>query len=86
MAHFIMKCDPFGGKTILHFNGSYHSDDHQGIVWYLNQEIRKTPYELKIMTISCLEQENIDTISKRDAAKADFVIVIPATMPGAETK
>ena len=86
MAHFIAKNGAFAEKTFLHFNGSYHSDNHQGIVWYMNQAIRKTPYELKIMTISCLEQENIDTISKQDAAKADFIIIIPASMPGAEGK
>jgi uncharacterized iron-regulated protein len=86
MAHFIMRNGALDGKTILHFNGSYHSDNHQSIVWYVNQAIRKTSFELKILTISCLEQENIDTISKKDAAKADFIIVIPSSMPGAETK
>lgn len=82
MAHFIVKNGAFEGKTILHFNGSYHSDNHEGIVWYLNQAIRKTSLELKIMTITCLEQENIDTISRNDASKADFIIMIPTTMPG----
>jgi uncharacterized iron-regulated protein len=86
MAHFIMRNGALDGKSILHFNGSYHSDNHQSIVWYVNQAIRKTSFELKILTISCLEQENIDTISKKDAAKADFIIVIPSSMPGAETK
>jgi uncharacterized iron-regulated protein len=86
MAHFIAKNGAFDGKTILHFNGSYHSDNHQSIVWYMNQAIRKTSFELKIMTISCVEQENIDTISKQDAAKADYIIVIPSSMPGAEGK
>jgi uncharacterized iron-regulated protein len=85
MSHFLMK-NAFNEKTILHFNGSYHSDNYQGIVWYVNQAIRKTSFELKILTISCLEQENIDTISKQDAAKADFIIIIPSSMPGAETK
>ncbi|MEI7663593.1 MAG: ChaN family lipoprotein [Bacteroidota bacterium] len=80
MAHFIMKSGAFSEKTILHFNGSYHSDNHQGIVWYVNQAIRKTSYELKVLTISCLEQENIDTISKTDAEKADFIIIIPSSM------
>jgi len=80
MAHFIMKYGAYGQKTLLHFNGSYHSDDYQGIVWYVNQAIRKTSYELKILTITCLEQENIDTISKPDAGKADFIIMIPASM------
>jgi uncharacterized iron-regulated protein len=85
MSHFLMK-NAFSDKTILHFNGSYHSDNHQGMVWYVNQAIRKTSFELKILTITCLEQENIDTISKQDAAKADFIIIIPSSMPGAETK
>jgi uncharacterized iron-regulated protein len=86
MAHFIMKSGAFDGKTILHFNGSYHSDNHESIVWYVKQAIRKTSFELKILTISCLEQENIDTISKQDAAKADFIIIIPSSMPGSESK
>jgi uncharacterized iron-regulated protein len=86
MAHFIMKGGALDGKTVLHFNGSYHSDNHEGIVWYVNQAIRKTSFDLKILTISCLEQENIDTISKQDAAKADFIIIIPSSMPGAEGK
>jgi uncharacterized iron-regulated protein len=80
MAHFIIKSGAYDGKTILHFNGSYHSDNYQGIVWYVNQAIRQTSFELKILTISCMEQENIDTISRQDAAKADFIIMIPASM------
>jgi len=79
MSHFLMK-SAFGEKTILHFNGSYHSDNYQGIVWYVQQAIRKTSFEPKILTISCLEQENVDTISKEDAAKADFIIIIPSSM------
>ncbi len=86
MAHFLMKNGAFEGKTMLHFNGSYHSDNYESMVWYVKQAIRKTSFDLKILTISCIEQENIDTISKTDAAKADFIIIIPSTMPGAETK
>ncbi|MEI7500535.1 MAG: ChaN family lipoprotein [Bacteroidota bacterium] len=80
MAHFIMKYGEYGQKTMLHFNGSYHSDNYQGIVWYVTQAIRKTSFEIKILTITCIEQENIDTISKQDAAKADFIIVTPSSM------
>ncbi|MEI6433291.1 MAG: ChaN family lipoprotein [Bacteroidota bacterium] len=79
MAHFLMK-NAFSDKTILHFNGSYHSDNYQGIVWYVNQIIRKTSFEPKILTISCIEQENIDTLSKAEVSKADFIIVIPSSM------
>jgi len=80
MSHFIMKSGAFDGKTILHFNGAYHSDYHQGIVWYVQQAIRKTSYELKLLTISCIGQDDIDTLSKTDAARADFIIVIPSSM------
>jgi uncharacterized iron-regulated protein len=80
MAHFIMKGGSYGQKTFLHFNGAYHSDNYQGIIWYVNQAIRKTSFELKILTITSVEQENIDTIAKQDAAKADFIIMIPASM------
>ena len=79
MAHFLMK-NAFGDKTILHFNGSYHSDNYQGIVWYANQIIRKTSFEPRILTITCIEQENTDSLSSADAAKADFIIVIPSSM------
>lgn len=82
MAHFIVKSGCFDGKTVLHLNGTYHTENHEGLVWYMNQAIRKTSYELKIMTIACIEQENIDTISKKDASKADFVIVLPSAMSG----
>ncbi len=80
MSHFIIKSGAFDGKTILHFNGSYHSDNYQGIVWYVKQAIRKTSYDLKLLTITCVEQDNIDTLSAGDAAKADFIIVIPSSM------
>ena len=34
MAHFILKnFDP--NKLFLHFDGSYHSDNYEGIVWWI---------------------------------------------------
>ena len=84
MAHFIMKNGALDGKTILHFNGSYHTENYQGLVWYVQQAIRKTSFELKILTITCLDQENIDTISAKDAGRADFNIVIPESMPNTQ--
>lgn len=37
MAHFILK-NWSKGKLFLHFNGSYHSNYHESICWYLKQE------------------------------------------------
>jgi uncharacterized iron-regulated protein len=79
MAHFLMK-HAFGEKTLLHFNGSYHSDNYEGMVWYVNQIIRKTSYEPKILTISCVEQSRLDSLSTETAKLADFIIIMPETM------
>jgi uncharacterized iron-regulated protein len=86
MAHFIVKGGAFEGKTILHLNGTYHSDNYEGIVWYLRQAIRKTSLELKILTIASLTQENVDTISAQDAARADFIVITAESIPGAGSR
>jgi len=80
MAHFIQKNGVIDQTTFLHFNGSYHSDNFQGIVWYINENLKKTNYNLKIMTITCVEQADVDTLEKTEVGKADFIIVIPASM------
>jgi uncharacterized iron-regulated protein len=75
MAHFILK-NYSTGKTFIHFNGSYHSDDFEGIVWYLKKQNK----ELKIMTISSVEQELINELDAKSINKADFIIAIPNAM------
>lgn len=75
MAHFIGKCWQ-AGKTFLHFNGSFHSDNYEGIVWYLKQANPK----LKILTISSVEQSEIKTLAKEHLNKANFVLAIPESM------
>ncbi len=71
MAWFILK-NLSSGKKILHFNGSYHSDDREGIVWYLNQ------YKpgLKIMTITTAEQASIEKLDSAYFNKADFILTV----------
>jgi len=75
MAYFILK-NWSKGKTLIHYNGSYHSNYHQGIEWYLKQE---NP-NLKIFTIGSTEQEAIDTLAKDAVGLADFIICTPASM------
>jgi uncharacterized iron-regulated protein len=75
MAYFILK-NYSKGKTILHFNGSYHSNYHEGIEWYLKQE----KPDLKTFTIGSIEQENIDTLAKSAINMADYIICNPASM------
>ncbi len=64
------------GKLFIHYEGSYHSDHHQGIIWYLN----KYKPGLKIITISTVEQKNIDTLAKKSINLADFIVVVPDDM------
>jgi uncharacterized iron-regulated protein len=75
MAHFILK-NISPGKTLIHFNGSYHSDHHQGIEWYL----KKANPELKILTIGSTEQDEIDDLDKESLGLANFIICTPTSM------
>lgn len=75
MAWFIAK---YAGKgdLFIHFNGAYHSDNFQGIIWYLN----KYKPGLKVMTISSVEQKDVDSLSKANLNKADFILAVPDDM------
>ncbi len=76
MAYFIAKYLP-NKWLFYHFNGSYHSDNYQAIIWYLKQ-LRK---DLKIVTISSVEADDINNPPEDEIkGKADFVIVIPSSM------
>ena len=75
MAWFISK-NWEKGKIFLHYNGSYHSDHHQGIVWYLLQQ----DPSLLIKIISVVSQKNIDTLDPENKSLADYIIVVPGDM------
>ena len=64
------------GKLFIHYNGTYHSNDYEGILWYLNN------YKpgLKIVTIASAEQEDISKLDDENKNKADFIIIIPTDM------
>lgn len=64
------------GKQFLHFNGAYHSDFHQGIMWYL---LQANP-NLKIVTISTVTQDKVNKLEAEYTGKADFIITVPNTM------
>ncbi len=58
--------------TFIHFNGTYHSDAFEGIVWYLRQYNAK----LTVATISAVRQNNVGKLEKEHVGKADFVICV----------
>jgi uncharacterized iron-regulated protein len=75
MAYFILQ-NWSKGKTLFHFNGSYHSNNFEGIVWHLLQE----KPELKIVTINTVLQENVDTLEEEYLGTADFIVCVPESM------
>ncbi len=75
MAHFIYQNFQRGG-LFLHFNGAYHSNNHEGIVWYLKEKDEK----LRIMTISTVEQDDAGELEENHHGLADFILVVPSTM------
>ncbi len=75
MAHFILK-NRSKGNVFLHYNGSYHSDDFESIVWY----IKEAKPKLKILTIASVEQASMDTLSQESIQKADYILCIPESM------
>ena len=75
MAHFILA-NFTKGKTFLHYNGSYHSDRFQSIIWYLKQA---NP-GLKIVTISSVEQADLDELKKESEGLANYIVAVSETM------
>lgn len=70
MAYFINK-NYVSGQTFLHFNGSYHSEKYEGIIWHL---LKLNP-KLRILTITTVEQDNTEKLEAENEGKADFIIV-----------
>ena len=75
MAHFIVKnLQP--NHIFIHYNGTYHSDNFEGISWYLNHYQNN----LKILTIATVEQKDLEKLDKEHHNKADFILVIDEQM------
>ena len=75
MAYFILS-NLVKGKTFIHFQGAYHSDFYDGIYWYLKQ----AKPEVKILTISTVEQDDISSLSTENLKTADYIICVTSEM------
>lgn len=71
MAYFINK-NRKENSVFIHYNGTYHSDNFEGINWYL----RKLDSGIKIITIATVEQKDISKLEAEHYNKADFILVI----------
>ncbi len=75
MAHFILK-NYKEGSLFIHFNGSFHSENYDGIVWYLKNQ---RP-DLKYATITVISQKNIDKLLEENKNLADYIICVDEDM------
>ncbi|KAF0130536.1 MAG: iron-regulated protein [Bacteroidetes bacterium] len=75
MAWFIYK-NIEASKVFIHYNGAYHSDNYEGIIWYLKRLIP----EIRIVTISSIETDQPVKLPADKKNVADFIIAVPSTM------
>lgn len=75
MAYFIAKHYQ-AGQLFIHYNGAYHSDNYEGILWYLK---RKQP-DLHYATISTVSQKDIKKLLEENKGRADFIICVDEDM------
>lgn len=59
------------GKVVFHLNGCYHSDYHQGILWYVQRRMK-----VKALTISVVSYDGEFVWDKKFKGKADYIFFI----------
>ncbi|WP_456440658.1 ChaN family lipoprotein [Psychroserpens sp.] len=75
MAHFIIK-NLKENHTFLHYNGSFHSNYYEGILWYIQQEHPTISYA----TITTVSQKDVSKLLEEHKNKADFIICVDINM------
>ena len=75
MAHFILK-NWSPGKLLIHYHGSYHSENFESIYWSLKQG---NP-GLKIVTIHTVSQDDVTELTKENTGRADYTICVDEDM------
>lgn len=72
MAHFIMENLPEPGQgPFVHFNGAYHSQNQEGIVWYL----RHASSDIDVLTIHGHRQTNVLAPDSASLGMGDFLLL-----------
>ena len=65
-------------ELFIHYHGSYHSEFHEGIMWYLKQ----AKADMRIATIATVSQKNILSLLPEHLDKADYIICVEEDMTG----
>ena len=76
MAHFSVK-NFNEGDLYFHFNGSYHSNNTQGVIWWIN----KIQPGLTIKSITTVMESEWEEMTKEEKEEiADYIIVVADNM------
>lgn len=76
MAHFSLK-NFKSGDFLFHFEGSYHSNYNQGIIWWVN----KIQPGLNIKSVTTVMQSEWEELTKQEKAEiANYIIVVADNM------
>ncbi|CAM4208523.1 iron-regulated protein [Cytophagaceae bacterium 50C-KIRBA] len=75
MAYFILK-NWAENQLFIHVNGSYHSENYEGISWYLKLAKPK----IKIATIATVSQKDIKQLTQENKYVADYIICVEDDM------
>ena len=75
MAYFILK-NYKSGSLFVHYNGAFHSDSYEGVLWYLKRE----KSDLLYGTITTVSQDDINSLENENKGKADFIICVDSNM------
>ena len=75
MAHFISE-NLSDEKIFYHLNGSFHSKNKEGIVYFL----KKSNPALTIFSITIVLQDDIQDLEEENQSLADYIIAVPSDM------
>ncbi|WP_234568112.1 ChaN family lipoprotein [Rhodohalobacter sp. 614A] len=75
MAHFILS-NLNENNRMIHLNGSYHSNDYEGIVWY----IKEKDEEIRVLTINTISADDIQNVDSEQFQSADITVAVPSRM------
>lgn len=64
-------------SLVLHFNGVFHSDNYEGINWYIKQYNA----DLQTQIISMVYQDDISKLDEESFGVADFIICVDQDVP-----
>ncbi len=60
------------GELFIHFNGSYHSDNHESIIWYINKQLPG----VRIKTLSTVLQSDVGSLEAQYLGRGDYIVAV----------